>query len=108
MGHQFSGLFSIQPRYSATGAKYSLKTVVALTAGASTVKVKRPTLPGSTNGWSSGVGRETLIHDACANALPRSRGLVVPRRTTSLVQVAEPTFCASNHEVAVSPDSSVR
>jgi len=60
-----------------------------------TVNVKRPILPGSTNGWSSGVARLALIHVELAKALPRSRGLVVPSRTTSLVHVAVPTFWAS-------------
>ena len=88
-------MFSIHARNSASGAKNSLKTVVEVTLGAWTVNVKRPTLPGSTNGWSSGVGRAALIHVGLAKALGRSRGLVVPSRTTSLVQVAVPTFWAS-------------
>ena len=51
---------------------------------------------------------ETRIKPVSANALMRSRGLVAPSRTTSLVHVAVPTFCASNQDVAVWPDSSVR
>ena len=77
-------------------------------AGAVIVNVKRPTLPGSTNGWSSGVGRAALSHDELANTLARSCGLVVPSRTTSFVHVAVPTFWASKYEVARWPDSSVR
>jgi hypothetical protein len=66
-----------------------------------TVKVKRPVRPGSTNGWSSGVARPRLIQEELAKELSRSRGLLVPRRTTSLVHVAVPTLRASKYDVAL-------
>ena len=99
----------LHPRHAlGDGGEVLVEPVVAATGGAVTVNVKRPTSPGFTKPGRAASAASRVEPARFANALCGRAGCWCRGGRCRWSTSPAPTFCASNHDVAVSPDSSVR